>query len=143
MSTMENIARKIFASQSFSGYLGASLESVGSNTTEISLELNDRLKQQHGFAHGGVISYLADNSITFAGGLALGRDAMTSEFKINYVRPAIGQRLIGKACAISVGKRQAVCQSKVFAICGDGSEKLCAVAQGTVIAVPVEDASVK
>ena len=28
---------------------------------------------QHGFVHGGVISYLVDNAITFAGASVLGR----------------------------------------------------------------------
>lgn len=30
--------------------------------------LRDEHLQQHGFVHGGVISYLADNALTFAGG---------------------------------------------------------------------------
>ncbi|MGP5081274.1 hypothetical protein ACTXJ8_05620 [Corynebacterium variabile] len=32
------------------------------------------MTQQHGFFHGGVLSYLADNSLTFAGGTAPGDD---------------------------------------------------------------------
>ena len=81
--------------------------------------------------HGGLISYVADNSITFAGGLALGGNALTSEFKINYVAPAVGQSLVGRAVAKGVGKRQAVCQCEVYAIDGE-RETLCAIAQGTV-----------
>ena len=33
------------------------------------------------------MSYLADNALTYAGGTALGSNALTLEFKINYVRP--------------------------------------------------------
>lgn len=136
MTSIERIARELFASQPFSRYLGATLELVGAEAVEVAVTLDDKLKQQHGFAHGGVISYLADNSITFAGGLALGCNALTSEFKINYVRPAIGQRLVARARAAAAGKRQAVCQSEVFAIGDDDSETLCAIAQGTVVAAP-------
>jgi uncharacterized protein (TIGR00369 family) len=98
----------------------------------LSIPIADHLKQQHGFVHGGVISYLADNSITFAGGLALGGNALTSEFKINYLKPAIGSLLVARAHAKSVGKRQAVCQCEIFVV-ENGEEKLCAIAQGTVV----------
>ena len=81
--------------------------------------------------HGGVLSYLADNSITFAGGLALGGNALTSEFKINYLKPATGAVLVGRAVAKSVGKRQAVCREG--ASVQDDQETLCAIAQGTVV----------
>ncbi len=94
--------------------------------------VQDHHKQQHGFVHGGAISYLADNAITFAGGLALGGNALTVEFKINYIRPAIGTRLVAQAQARSTGKRLAVCQCEVYAIDGE-SQKLCALAQGTVV----------
>jgi len=82
--------------------------------------------------HGGVISYLADNAITFAGGIALGGNALTAEFKINYLRPGIGSRLIANAQARSTGKRMVICQCEIYAVDGD-SQKLCALAQGTVV----------
>ena len=126
------IARKIFESQPFSQFMQAELVSMGENEAVIQLAITENMKQQHGFAHGGVISYLADNSITFAGGIALGGDALTSEYKINYVRPATGSHLIARAKAHSVGKRQAVCIAEIFTVL-DGSEKLCAIAQGTVV----------
>ncbi len=85
--------------------------------------------------HGGDISYLADNTITFAGGLALNGNALTAEFKINYLRPAIGDYLVARAKARSIGKRQAVCQCEVYVVNGS-EEKLCALAQGTVVPSP-------
>ena len=57
---------------------------------------------------------------------------VTSEFKINYVRPAVGERLIARASADAVSKTQAVCRCEVFAVKG-GVEKLCALAQGTIV----------
>lgn len=105
------------------------------DSAELTLPIVEHLKQQQGFVHGAVISYLADNTITFAGGLALNGNALTAEFKINYLRPAIGDRLIARAKARSIGKCQAVCQCDVYAV-ADGKEKLCALAQGTVLASP-------
>ena len=138
MSTLEKLARQVFDSQPFSRHLGASLESVGPDSAEIAVAVTDELTQQHGFAHGGVISYLADNSMAFAGGLALGGDVLMSEFKINFVRPALGGTLIARARTTAVSKRQAVCQGKVFAVADDGAETLCAVAQGTVVSASTE-----
>lgn len=132
MDDLQAFARKVFESQPFSQFIGARLSSSGPGNAELSIPIVDHLKQQHGFVHGGVISYLADNSITFAGGLALGGNALTSEFKINYLKPAVGSHLVARAQAKSVGKRQAVCQCEVYAV-KDGEEKLCAIAQGTVV----------
>ncbi len=62
-------------------------------------------------------------------------NALTSEYKINYIKPAKGQRLICESIAESCGSKQAVCTARVFSI--DGDEKiLCAIAQGTVIKSP-------
>ncbi|MBU8898841.1 PaaI family thioesterase [Corallococcus sp. H22C18031201] len=132
MEDLQEFARQVFAAQPFSQFLGAQLASAGPGTAELRLPIVDHLKQQHGFVHGGVLSYLADNAITFAGGLALGGNALTSEYKINYLRPAVGTLLIARAQAKGTGKRQAICQCEIFAV-NNGEEKLCALAQGTVV----------
>lgn len=127
-------ARSVLQSQPFSRLVGTTLEDCGAGHATLSLPIADEVKQQHGFVHGGVLSYLADNALTFAGGLGLGGDALTAEFKINYVKPAQGARLVARAEALSIGKRQAVCRCDVFSVGEDGSETLCALAQGTIVA---------
>ncbi len=96
MSDLLTIGRKALESQPFSKLLGTQLLEFGDGKAVLELKITENLKQQHGFAHGGVLSYLADNCLTFAGGSVLG-DSVTSEYKINYVRPAIGQKLIATA----------------------------------------------
>lgn len=134
MDETHAFAAQIFAAQPFTQLIGAELVAAGKGHAEIAVDIRDALRQQHGFAHGGLISYLADNAITFAGGLGLGTDALTSEFKINYVRPAKGTRLIARATARGVGRRQAVCSCEIFSV-DERGERLCALAQGTVVAV--------
>src|SRR4051812_36278327 len=56
----------------------------------------------NGFAHGGVLSYLTDNALTIAGAMGLGRAVLTSEFKINYLRPDIGTTLVARVPSPSV-----------------------------------------
>lgn len=61
----------------------------------------------------------------------LGTDVLTPEFKINYLRPATGERLHAVATMVGSGRTQAVCRCDVFAEV-DGERKLCAAAQGTI-----------
>jgi uncharacterized protein (TIGR00369 family) len=126
------MGREILAKQAFSRLLGTELTRLSPGEVELQLPMRDELMQQHGFAHGGVVSYLADNALTYAGGTAMQVPVVTSEFKVNYVRPAVGERLIARASAVAVSKTQAVCRCDVFAV-KDGAEKLCAVAQGTIV----------
>jgi uncharacterized protein (TIGR00369 family) len=125
------LGREVLARQPFSVLIGAELSDLRPGHCVLELRITDQLKQQDGFAHGGVVSYLADNALTYAGGTAMQVPVVTSEYKINYVRPAIGERLIARAEAVAVSKSQAVCRCDVFAVV-DGQQKLCAVAQGTI-----------
>ena len=128
------MGREVLSRQPFSRLLGAELVALEPGRCELAVKLSAELKQQDGFAHGGVVSYLADNALTYAGGTAMKVPVVTSEYKINYVRPAIGERLVARARATHVSRSQAVCQCEVYAI-GAGSEKLCAIAQGTIVRI--------
>jgi acyl-coenzyme A thioesterase PaaI-like protein len=70
--------RRILASQPFSVLLGAELLTLCEGGAELKVPLRAELKQQHGFIHGGVISYAADNALTYAGGSVLGPSVVTS-----------------------------------------------------------------
>ena len=133
------MGREVLASQPFSVLIGAELAALSPGHCELRVPITDRLRQQHGFAHGGVVSYAADNALTYAGGTALRVPVVTSEFKINYLRPAVGERLIARADAVHIGQSQAVCRCDVFVL-QNGEEKLCAVAQGTIASLPPGEA---
>ena len=128
---MLQLGKQALETQPFSKLVGAVLTKFDQEGTELRVPIRDELKQQHGFVHGGVLSYVADNALTFAGGAALGPGVVTSEYKLNYVRPAIGQEVIARAVAVHAGKSQAACRCDIFVI-NDGKETLCAIAQGTI-----------
>jgi uncharacterized protein (TIGR00369 family) len=131
MTALER-GRSILAAQPFSALLGTEMTAYGATGVELRLALTEVLRQQHGFAHGGVLAYLADNALTFAGGFAMGGGVLTADLKLNYVRPAIGQVLIARAVVMSAGKTQAVCRGEVWAL-NDCVEKVCLIAQGMVL----------
>lgn len=124
--------REVLGQQAFSVLIGAELDVFEPGNAQLSLPVTPKLLQQNGFVHGGVLSYLADNALTYAGGSVLGSAVLTSEFKINYLRPATNaERLVALATVVGSGRTQAVCRCDVFLESG-GGRKLCAAAQGTI-----------
>jgi len=136
MSDFLEKGKEILNSQSFSAMLGTELISLSEGYAELLLEIKHSFKQNYGFVHGGVISYLADNCLTFAGASVLGH-CVTSEYKINYLTPAIGEKLFAKSSVLSTTLRQAVCECKVYAV-KNQQETLVAVAQGTIVRIDAE-----
>lgn len=122
-------------SQLFSALIGARLTSLSEGKAVLEVTIREELLQQNGYVHGGVINYIADNALTFAGGSVLGPAVLTSEYKINYLRPVRGETLVARASVVNAGRRHAVCRCKVFAASADGDETLCAAAQGTIASV--------
>ena len=133
MQTDLERARQVLRSQPFSVLLGAELTSFSPEEVEIRLPITQALRQQYGFVHGGVLAYLADNALTFAGAAGLGPTPLTAKMKINYLRPASGEALIARARALSGGRTLSVVRCEIVAL-EDGVERLCAAAQGTIAA---------
>jgi acyl-CoA thioesterase len=131
VTELQKLGQTVLDSQPFSQHLGAELIEFEQGRAVIALEIRPEFLQQHGFVHGGVVSYLIDNAITFAGGSVLGERVVTVEFKVNYIRPARGQRLVATATVEGAGSRLAVCRCEVVAKDGE-KERRCAVGQGTI-----------
>ena len=125
--------KKILASQPFSCLMGTELTHLSQGKAELTLQNRESFEQNYGFVHAGVVSYLADNCLTFAGATVLG-NCVTSEYKINYVMPSIGEKLIAKSSVLSSTFRQAVCECKVYVV-KNQETLLVAVAQGTIVRI--------
>jgi len=132
MTTPIDIARMALDEQPFSRWLGTRLTAYAAGSAELALPLSPDFNQQHGVVHGGVVSTMADEGISFAAGSVLGASIMTAEYKINFLRPARGERLIARGRVVSHTQRQAVCTCEVWAVSETG-ETLCAIAMGTVV----------
>jgi len=132
------LAREVLAAQPFSVLLGARLTAFGDGEAVLELDVRDELRQQNGFLHGGVLSYAADNALTFAAGTVAGTRLVTSGFTIDYLRPADGSVLRARARVLRAGRTRVVCRCDLSTVDGPsaadgaGEETLCAVAQGAV-----------
>lgn len=127
-------AQQVLASQPFSAMLGTTISKYDDDGVTLELDLKPEHLQQHGYAHGGVQCYLADNALTFAGGQALGPAVLTAGVNLTYLRPAQGDKLIAQASTQGRTSRTAVTQVEIYARKGE-EEYLCAVGSGTVSAM--------
>lgn len=129
--TME-LAQQILAAQPFSVAVGARLTAFGDGAATLELDLRDDLRQQDGYLHGGMLSYLADNAITFAAGSILGAAVLTSNLSIEYARPGTGPQFRAAARVVQAGSRSVVCHCEVLSLDAGTPPEVVAVAQGTV-----------
>jgi uncharacterized protein (TIGR00369 family) len=124
-------AQAVLDEQPFSKLVGCKLSKIEGCEVELYVDIRDELKQHHGFVHGGVLAYMADMSLTFAGALAFHGTVLTAEFKLNFLRPGVGQRVIARGSLINATRSQAVVRADIFVV-NDQVEKICATALGTI-----------
>lgn len=128
--------RASFAKQGLMGTLGATLVSVAPGLVEISLAPAPGISQQHGFVHAGALSAIADTAAGYAA-LSLmppDRGVLTTEFKINLVAPAIGERILARGRVVKAGRTLTLTQTDVFAV-NEGRERLVAFMTATMMAL--------
>ncbi|MGD8776886.1 MAG: PaaI family thioesterase [Syntrophobacterales bacterium] len=125
--------------QGFVKSCGVNLVSLERGRAESSLELTEAHSQQDGFAHAGVMATMADHTAGYAAFSVVSENIriLTLEFKINFLRPAKGDRLVCRAQVVKEGKNILVADSEVYDQL-DGTEKLAAKALVTLMAVPAE-----
>ncbi|GAA5338115.1 PaaI family thioesterase [Thermus antranikianii] len=130
---LNQLGKEVLKAQPFSRYLGMELLSAGEEGVELALKVHPEFYQHLGVVHGGVIAALMDNALTFAGGLVLGPEVLTVEFKLNFLRPAKGERLLARGKVVQAGKRLAVVQGEIYS--EEPKPKLVALGQGTIAKV--------
>lgn len=99
---------------------GAEITGLAEGYFEITVSGKDFMVRPAGMFNGSTIASLVDVSSGYAAASAKKSDSYftTVELKVNYLNPAIGERLIAKAQVIKNGKRLSVVRSDVFAVRG-------------------------
>ena len=117
----------------FANLLGAELLDFAPG--KVSLQVHNRpdLCQHHGFMHGAVVGFMIDSGCAWAAASLVG-DVVTSEYKLNLLAPALGEKLICRSEVLKAGQRQSVCRADVFAV-KDDVEKLVATGLATIARV--------
>jgi len=126
-----------FDRQAFMTTVGARLVSIEPGHVVIEWPFSEKLTQQHGFLHAGVIAAVADSACGYAA-LTLMPErvaVLAVEFKINLIKPAKGELFRAVAKVVRAGRTLSVCGAEVQAyVAGNGTT--IAVMQGTMMAVP-------
>ena len=128
--------RDSFARQGFLQTLGASLLRIEPGEAEIAAPFDDKLTQQDGFLHAGVVTALVDTACGYAAYslMPAGSRVLSVEFKINLLSPAMGERFLARGRVIKAGRTLTVCEGNLFAVQAD-EERLVAAMQATMICV--------
>ncbi len=115
---------------------GADLTRVSPGVVEIALPASPAVLQQHGFVHAAAVAAIGDTAAGYAAVslMPAGVGALTTEFKINLLAPAAGDRMIARAHVVKAGRTLTVAQSEIFAETA-GQEKLVALLTATVMTV--------
>ena len=129
--------RNALNAQGFMRLVGAEIVAVTPGEVELALDRRPEVLQHNGFFHGGVTAFLVDNATTVAAGTLIDRKhrtVLTAEYKLNFVSPAAGERLICRAKVLKPGKSLIVVEAKVYCRT-EGEEKLTAVALATIACI--------
>jgi uncharacterized protein (TIGR00369 family) len=132
--------KQAYSAQKAMHYIGAEIGDVRPGFCEIRLPFDMKLTQHDGFIHAGMIAAIADT----AGGYACytllppeGR-VLAVEFKINFLRPGLGDRIDARAQVIKHGRTLTICRIDCYAVKGD-TEKLNATMQQTLMRMDQKD----
>ncbi|MGK9169448.1 PaaI family thioesterase [Inquilinus limosus] len=120
--------------------LGASILHIAPGVVDIALSASPSVSQQHGFIHAGAVSAIADTAAGYAALTLMppGAGVLTTEFKINLLAPAAGERIVARGRVVKAGRTLTVAQTEVFAETA-GTQKLVALLTATLMAIEGRD----
>lgn len=105
-----------FARQTLMTTLGATLHSMEPGKVVIRLPHQEHICQQHGFLHAGAIASVVDSACGYAA-LTLAEPAtavLAVEFKINLMKPAVGEEFYAAGTVVRAGKTLTVCSGEFY-----------------------------
>ena len=105
-----------FAAQGAMNLIGIRLVSVKPGAIEMVLDITDKVSQQQGFVHGGVITAGLDSASGFAAQTlsAPSYEVLTIEFKTSFFAPSTGDYLTFRSQVLKSGRRVSYCEAEAF-----------------------------
>lgn len=132
---IEARVRDSFGKQTIMNTIGAEVLAVRPGEVEIVLPFSDRVLQQHGFIHAGAVATIADSACGYAALSMMPWDAavLTTEFKINLMSPAKGDRLRAIGRVIRNGRTLVITLGEVFAETGGTSKQVAMITASMMV----------
>ena len=129
-----------FKTQTAMTTFGVEMVDVTPGHTRMQMLANDRVLQQQGFVHGGVIAAAMDSACGYAA-LSLAaadREVLTIEYKVSFIAPAVGEHYEFEGQVIKPGRTVSFTEGAAFAVTG-GARKLIATLSGSMALVAALD----
>ena len=125
-----------FAKQNVMALLGASLSRVEPGFVEIELPFHEKVTQQHGFVHGGVIACILDSACGYAASTLMPADAgvLSIEFKTSFLAPASGSLFRFRGRVKKAGKTVTFTEGEALAF-EKGEERTVGTMSGTMMTI--------
>jgi uncharacterized protein (TIGR00369 family) len=101
----------------FTVWMNVEITACEDGFAELILPMREELKQHSGFTHGAVIGFLVDSACCWAAASKVG-DVVTAEYKLNFISPAVGEKLIGRGYVIKSTFSQVITRADVFSVNG-------------------------
>ena len=115
--------------------IGARLLRIDPGEVDIEMPVRTDLTQQHGYVGAGIVTAIVDTACGYAALSLMPADAevLTVEYKVNFISPARGERLLARARVVKAGRTLTVCAGDVYAL-GDAAPKAVATMLATMVA---------
>jgi len=128
--------RESFTRLAFMRTIGARLLKVAPGEAEIDVAVRDELTQQHGYVSAAIVTAIVDAACGYAAMslVPAGTGVVTVEYKVNFMSPARGERLLAHGRVVKAGRALTVCAGEVHALT-DAAPKAVATMLGTMAAI--------
>jgi uncharacterized protein (TIGR00369 family) len=128
--------RESFGSLALMRTMGARLLSVAPGKVEIELPFRSDLTQHHGFLAAAALTAIVDVACGYAAMTLMnpGASVVTVEYKVNFLSPAQGERMLARGRVLRPGRTVTVRAGDVHAVIG-GEQRLVATMLGTMATV--------
>ncbi len=132
----EERVRESFSRLALMRTIGARLVKVGPGEVDIDLVVRDELTQQHGYVSAAIVTAIVDAACGYAAMslMPAGAGVVTVEYKVNFMSPARGDRLLAHGHVVKAGRALSVCTGEVHALT-DAGPKAVATMLGTMTAI--------
>ena len=132
----EERERESFSRLALMRTIGAGLVKVAPGEVDIDMPVRDDFRQQHGYVAAAIVTAIVDTACGFAAMslMPAGATVVTVEYKVNFISPARGERLIAHGRVVKAGRVLTVCAGEVRAL-SDGLPKTVATMLGTMVSL--------
>jgi uncharacterized protein (TIGR00369 family) len=132
----EQRVRDSFSRLTLMATIGARLARVAPGEVDIDMPVRADLTQQHGYVAAAIVTAIVDTACGYAAMslMPAGANVLTVEYKVNFISPARGARLLAQGRVVKPGRTLTICTGDVQALDGDGP-KAVATMLGTMVTV--------